>query len=264
MTAKIIYYTIVFIYGIVIGSFLNVCIYRIPDGLSIVSRSHCLKCNAKLKWYALIPIASYIFLFGRCRYCKSKISIQYPIVEALNGILYLLVFYLNGFDSIWNILISCTYCLLISALIVLSFIDLRTKTIPFGINIFIALVGLLTALFRFLSSGKSMGILIDHALGLISVSLFLLFIYFASHGRGIGGGDIKLMAASGLVLGASLNILAFLIGCILAAVIHPIMMKFKNLDRRLAFGPYLSSGIVISMLFGRRIIDWYIQTFFIL
>lgn len=264
MKESTIFFIIIFINGVIIGSFLNVCIYIISDGLSIAAGGiNCLKCRSKFNRYELIPITSLIFLLGLCRYCKSKISIRYPAVEILNGFLYVLVFYFNGFATLWDILISFTYCMVISALIVLSLIDLRTKTIPLGFNIFIAVMGLLTALIKFYASGKSFDILISHAVGLISVSIILLLIYCTSHGRGIGGGDIKLMAASGIVLGASQNFLAFFIGCILAAIIHPIRMKIKKLDNLLAFGPYLSAGIVISMLFGRQIIDWYIESFLI-
>ena len=131
-------YGIVLIYGILIGSFLNVCIYRIPEELSVVTgRSHCTNCNRKLKWYELVPIISYIFLLGRCRSCKSHISIQYPIIEALNGLMYVLVFYFYGWDSIYALLLSIVYCFVISALIVLSVIDFRTNIIPPGINIFL-------------------------------------------------------------------------------------------------------------------------------
>jgi leader peptidase (prepilin peptidase)/N-methyltransferase len=257
-------YSIIFIYGIIIGSFLNVCIFRIPEESSIVvGRSHCMSCNARIKWYDLIPVFSYIFLLGRCRNCKSKISIQYPIIEALNGFLYVLVFYIYGFQSLKDILISSAYCLVISALIVLSLIDFRTNIIPYGINIFIAVVGLFIVLIQYFWFGRNTDIILDHTIGIFAVSFFLLLIFYATHGRGIGGGDIKLMAAAGLVLGWQLIVLAFLIGCVLGSIIHPIRMKISHLNRVLAFGPYLSAGIVISLLYGRTIVEWYIQNFFI-
>jgi leader peptidase (prepilin peptidase)/N-methyltransferase len=264
MNEFFIYYSIIFLYGLVIGSFLNVCIYRIPGELSIVTgRSRCMSCNTPIKWYDLIPVLSYIFLLGRCRKCKSRISIQYPMIEALNGLLYVLVFYLYGFDSLKNILISGAYCLVISALIVLSVIDFRTNTIPAGINIFILIMGLLIVLLRYFWSGRNTDIVVDHVIGMFAVSLFLLLIFFVSHGRGIGGGDIKLMGAAGLVLGWELILLAFMLGCVLAAIIHPIRMRINHLNRVLAFGPYLSAGIAISLFFGKQMIDWYIQSFFL-
>lgn len=264
MSVNIVYYSIIFIYGIIIGSFLNVCIYRIPDESSIVTgRSHCMSCNTPIKWYDLIPVFSYIFLLGRCRKCKSKISIQYPMIEALNGLLYVLVFYLYGFNSLKDILISAAYCLVISALIVLSMIDFRTNIIPVGINIFILVMGLFIVLIKYFWFGRNTDIVLDHVIGMLIVSLFLFLIFLASHGRGIGGGDIKLMGAAGLVLGWEAILLAFMLGCVLAAIIHPIRMKINHLNRVLAFGPYLSVGIAVALLFGKQIIDWYIQSFFI-
>lgn len=264
MNESIVYYTIIFLYGIVIGSFLNVCIYRIPEGSSIVTgRSHCMKCNTQLKWYDLIPIFSYIFLLGRCRTCKAPISIQYPIVEALNGFLYVLVFYIYGFKTLGDILLSSAYCLVVSALIVLSLIDFRTNIIPVGINIFIVVSGLLVVLIKYFYFGRNTGMILDHIIGMLAVSLFLLVLLLLSGGRAMGGGDVKLMGAAGLVLGWQLIILAFMIGCICAAVIHPLRMKQGKADRVLAFGPYLAAGILISLLYGRGMIDWYLQSFFI-
>ena len=255
---------IVFLYGIVIGSFLNVCIFRIPDGDSIVTgRSHCMNCNTKLKWYELIPVFSFAFLLGKCKSCKSRISIQYPIIEALNGLFYVLVFYLKGWSGTNTIVLNVIYCLVISALIVLSVIDFRTNTIPLGINIFIMVMGLATALVRYFWYGRSTDIMLEHAIGFFAVSVFLLLIFYSTKGRGVGGGDIKLMAGAGLLLGWGIVILAFFIGCILAAIIHPIRMRVSNIGRALAFGPYLSIGIVIAMLYGKQMIDWYLQTFFI-
>ncbi|WP_206762664.1 prepilin peptidase [Mobilitalea sibirica] len=257
-------YVFVLIYGLLIGSFLNVCIYRIPEESSIVvGRSHCMYCNTQLKWYELVPVFSYIFLLGKCRTCKEKISIQYPIIEALNGMMYVLVFYLYGWDTMLTILLNVIYCLVISALIALSVIDFRTNTIPVGFNIFIMVMGLIAVFVKYFWYGKNTDMVLDHTIGFFAISLFLLLIFYATKGRGIGGGDIKLMAAAGLLLGWELIVFAFFGGCILAAFIHPIRMRISNISRVLAFGPYLSVGIVIAMLFGNQIIDWYLQTYIV-
>lgn len=257
-------YGIVLVLGILIGSFLNVCIYRIPEELDIVVKpSHCMNCNTRLKWYELIPIFSYIILRGRCRSCKTRLSIQYPIIEALNGIIYVLVFCFYGWDTVYSILLSSIYCLTISALIVLSLIDIKTKTIPPGINLFILVMGLAAVMTKYFEKGRSTDIVLDHLIGFFSISLFLLLLFYATRGRAIGGGDIKLMAAAGLLLGWELVILAFLIGCVLAAVIHPIRMRIQNVGRALAFGPYLSLGIVITIFFGSQMIEWYVDKFFV-
>ena len=127
-------YIVIFIFGIVLGSFLNVCIYRIPKKEDIVkARSHCMQCGHLLGWYELIPLFSYLLQGGKCRKCKSKISVQYPVIEGANGIAYVLIFMINGIN-----VDSLLYCLLTSALLVLSVIDWRTFEIPIGINVFIS------------------------------------------------------------------------------------------------------------------------------
>lgn len=246
MLMTIVFYIIIFLYGIVIGSFLNVCIYRIPKKEDIVKvRSHCMSCGYKLEWYDLVPLFSYLFLRGRCRKCKTKLSVQYPLIEATNGILYVIIVLINGAN-----VESLLYCLLASALLTLSVIDFRTYEIPIGINIFILALGLIRVVTDFSDWP-------NYLIGLLCVSTFLAVIYYASKGRGIGGGDVKLMAVCGLVLGWKLIILAFFIGCILGAVIHVARMKISGESHVLAMGPYLSAGVFIAMLWGNRMIEWY-------
>lgn len=244
MTALL--YFMIFMYGIVIGSFLNVCIYRIPKGESLVPGSHCMSCNHKLSWYDLFPVFSYLLLKGRCRYCGSRVSIQYPIIETLNGVLYIIVFMANGLN-----LQSVLYCLLTSALIVISVIDERTMEIPPALNVFILVLGILMC---FLDQKH----LSDHIIGLVCVSLALYLLYLISGGAAIGGGDVKLMGAAGLVLGWQLITLSFFTGCIIGAVCHIVRMKVSNAERVLAMGPYLSVGIFICALWGNDFISWYI------
>lgn len=170
-----------------------------------------------------------------------------PLVEALNGGLYLLVFWRYGCS-----IDSLLYCLLFSALLTLSVIDFRTYEIPLGINIFILTLGLIrivTDLSHWLSYG----------IGLLSVSIPLLLIYLVTKGRGIGGGDVKLMAVTGLLLGWKLNLLGFLLGCILGSVIHVCRMKIAGEGRVLAMGPYLAMGIAVSAIWGEQMIAWYLS-----
>lgn len=252
----LIIYTLIFIYGIVVGSFLNVCIYRIPkkENIAIV-RSHCMKCNHQLKWYDNIPLVSWLILLrGKCRYCKAPISPQYPIVEASNGVLWLLVFIVNGVMTpagTFNI-DSLLYCLLASALLVLSVIDFRTYEIPIGINIFILALGLIMSVIHYTDW-------LSHVIGFFAVSIPLYVIILVTNGRGIGGGDMKLMAVAGLMLGWKLAILAFALGCIIGAPIHVLRMRIAKADRVLAMGPYLSIGIFIAALWGNQLIDWYLR-----
>ena len=242
----VILYLPIFLYGIVIGSFLNVCIYRIPLGESIAKeRSHCMSCGYQLKWYDLVPLFSWLVLRGKCRKCSTPISPQYPMIEALNGVLYVLIFAVNGFS-----LVSGLYCLMASALLALSVIDFRTYEIPFGFNVFIGILGLVRLVTNF-------GNWSDYVLGFLAISVVLALLLIVSQGRAIGGGDVKLMAAAGLLLGWKLIILAFLIGCILGSVIHIIRMKVSQAESVLAMGPYLSAGILIAALWGNQFINWY-------
>ena len=250
MLVDIIFYLITFIFGTVIGSFLNVCIYRIPKHEDIVkTRSHCMSCSRQLKWYDMFPLFSYLFLRGRCRYCKTKLSVQYPLIEAVNGILYVIIVLQNGVN-----VDSLLYCLLTSALLVLSVIDFRTYEIPFGINLFILALGLIRVALDYHN-------FLNYLIGLLAVSVVLAILYYATGGRAIGGGDVKLMAVCGFFLGWQLIIMAFLLGCVLGAVIHVIRMKVSGENHVLAMGPYLSLGVFIAMLWGNRMLAWYLGMF---
>ncbi len=268
-------FIIFLVLGVFVGSFLNVCIYRIPKKENITTtRSHCMACGNVIKWYDLIPVISYLLLRGKCRNCGAKLSVQYPIIELINGLLYCLVLAVTGPTT------KCVLiCALTSALIVIAVIDWRTYEIPFGLNVFIAALGVAATLFDMAKAhgmwdysheaNSAKGAFFswmpltfsDHLIGAVSVSGFLLVLYFATKGRGIGGGDIKLMAASGLFLGWKNCILAFVIGCVLGSIIHIIRMKVSKEDHVLAFGPYLAAGIFIACLWGDMIVNAYLGTF---
>lgn len=209
--------------------------------------SHCMTCGWKLKWYDMVPVFSWLVLGGKCRNCKSKISVQYPIIEGVNGILYVMICAVNGLE--WS---SVIYCFMASALLVLSIIDWRTYEIPFGINVFLFVLGVaMTILDR--------GNLAEHLIGMICVSGLLGILYLLTGGRAIGGGDIKLMFACGLLLGWELILLAFFLGCIIGSVVHIIRMSVKKAGRMLAMGPYLSAGILLAALWGNAWINWYLS-----
>ena len=240
-------YIFVFVLGITVGSFLNVCILRIPLGESIVKNSsHCMTCGKKLHWYELIPVFSWLALRGKCSGCHTPISKQYPIVEFVNGVLWILVASQCGFsvDTIFG-------CLLVSVLLVLSVIDARTREIPLGTTVFVALLGVAHIIVE--PSAWKTGLL-----GMLVVGGFLFLLLFLSGGTVIGGGDVKLMLGSGLLLGLTLNIFAFFAGCVIGSVIHIIRMKFFGAGRDLAMGPYLAIGIVIAFLWGDSLINWYL------
>lgn len=245
-------YIFVFLYGIVLGSFLNVCIYRLPKGESIVSvGSHCMNCNHKLKWYDLFPLFSWIFLRGKCRYCGARISPQYPIVELTNGVLYVVTVVLCGWN--WD---SLLWCLLLSALLVIAVIDHRTMLIPGGADAFIAVLGVIH-LFLHLQNW------FYYVLGAAGMGVFLLLIAVVfkkvTGKSGLGYGDIELMVCAGLCIGWGHGLLALIVGSVLGSVIEGIRMAATKKNGKFAFGPYLAAGVATAVLFGDRFFDWYFQ-----
>lgn len=247
----LILYIVIFIYGIMIGSFVNVLIYRIPKRENIaIEHSHCMNCGHRLRWYDLVPLFSWLFLRGKCRYCKSKISIQYPLVEFINGVGYVLIFVMCGLN-----LSSILYSLCFSMLVAITVIDWRTYEIPLGLNIVILTLGVIQCILDY-GNWKL------YLIGMVSVSGFLFLLMIITAGRGMGDGDVKLMFAAGLLLGWKKIILALIIGCILGSIIHLILMKVSKKGRMLAFGPYLSAGILLAILFGDQLISLYIGTLF--
>lgn len=248
MELPIIVIVIAGIFGCCIGSFLNVCIYRIPKHEDItVTRSHCMTCGNVLKWYELIPVISFLAQKGRCRNCKTKLSVQYPMIELLNGIFYCVIFCVYGLT-----MQALLLCFLSSVLIVITVIDWRTYEIPLGCNIVILILGVIRVALDYHNA-------LTYVIGFVCISLFLYLLLVLSKGRAMGGGDVKLMAAAGLFLGWKNVILAFVIGCILGAVIHSIRMRVSKEGHVLAFGPYLAAGIWIAAMFGDRLISLYLS-----
>ncbi len=240
----------VFLFGVVIGSFLNVLILRIPLKQEFVKTpSHCMACGHKLAWYDNIPLVSWLMLKGHCRYCGHKISPQYPIIEALNAVLWVVTFIFNGIN-----LTSLLYCGMISALIALSVIDWRTHEIPDGFHIFIGILGVIGTAVDY----KNWPL---HVIGFFAVSVLLALIFIVSKGNAIGGGDVKLMAVCGLLTGWKIIAAGFVLGCVLGSIIHLNIMKVTKAGHVLAFGPYLSGGIVLAITFLKVLVDWYFGIF---
>lgn len=248
---QIILYVVVFLYGIVIGSFLNVCIYRIPKGENLVTAgSHCMKCGHRLHWYDLFPLFSWLFLRGRCRYCGERVSAQYPLIEGINGLLYILIFAVNGMcaDSIF-------YSLMASVLLVIALIDYRTMKIPVGAEVVLLLIGALHLFFH-------MDNWIYYVTGFFFVGLFLLLcalLFRMVTGKGgLGLGDIELMACAGLCLGWGHGLFAIVIGSVFGAVVEGIRMVRSGKRGKFPFAPYLAIGILAAVLWGDSLFAWYL------
>lgn len=256
----IIFYTIIFVFGICIGSFLNVVICRLPKGESLIkSSSHCVSCGEKIKPYDLIPLFSWIFLRGKCRSCKAKISARYPAVELLNALIYIITFMVMDFN-----VKSIFLCIFFSILIVIGFIDFDTLEIDLRLLAAITVLAVLSAVFT-----DSLTILQRIAGGLlISVPFFLIGeisaeIILKNTGeriRGIELGDTLLMASAGLLIGNKVIVISAFLGIIIAAVGGLIQKKLSG-ESKFAFGPYLSIGIFIGTLWGNQLVDWWMNMF---
>lgn len=239
---------IVIILGLITGSFVGIGICHIQERkTNMAVFPHCANCGCNLRWYHFIPIFSWFFQKGcRCN-CGKKISVWYPLIEAGNALLWVVTFIICGFH-VYTIL----YCLTISALLILSLVDARTFEIPFSCNIFIGILGIAATIF-------DRGNLADHIAGFFSVSALLYLVYLLTHGCGIGGGDIKLMAVTGLLLGFRGNFIGFFFGCLYACIIHIVRMKFFGAESKFAMGPYLAAGLLTAMWFGKEIANWYLR-----
>lgn len=250
-------YIIIFLLGVIIGSFLNVCIYRIPKGESIIfPSSHCTSCGTPLKWYDLIPIISFIIQKGKCRYCGEKISLQYPIVEFLNGILYLILYY--NFDFNLDFIF---YGIIFSILIVIFFIDLYYQIIPNGLNILILISSITYKLLQFILYDMPLN-LINSLLGLIVSSGLFLLIIIISKG-GIGGGDLKLIGGLGFILGAEKIVLTIFLSFVLGAIISILLLlfKIKGMKDPIPFGPFICIASIITIFWGDNLLLWYSSMF---
>lgn len=243
-------YILLFLLGTCVGSFLNVLIYRIPKEEEFVrTPSHCMTCGHELKWYELIPVISWLVQGGKCRSCGVKLSAQYPIVEALNGIMWLITALM--FRGDW--LTVGLYCGLFSMLLVLTVIDWRIYIIPNGINLAIFLLGVVRLV-------TDLGAWPTYVIGMVSVSGVFLLLHILTGGNGLGMGDVKLVGAAGLLLGWPKMLLAVMVGSVAGAIIHSVRMK-KGAGHKLAFGPYLAAGIWLSALVGEPLITAYLSLF---
>jgi leader peptidase (prepilin peptidase)/N-methyltransferase len=250
----VIMYVFMFLFGAAIGSFLNVCIYRLPKEESLIkSNSHCMTCGEYIKKRDLIPILSWCMLRGKCRACGAPISPRYTVVESLNAVGWVLISL--RFDLISNTLWCVLCCLVYSALIVVFFMDWDTQLISTYVVIFIGILAIPEYIWCRRSSGLELS---SHLIGLFVASVPLLIIYLVSRGRAIGLGDVYLMAAAGLYLGTAKTLVALFVGIIIAAIAG-LIIKSLGGDSKFAFGPWLSIGILISIVWGWDIANWYMN-----
>ncbi len=239
---------LIFIFGLVVGSFLNVCIYRIPRGKSIVyPPSSCPVCGARIKWYDNIPVLSYILLKGRCRNCKSKISPIYPTVELLTAIYTVLVYLKFGLTVDFAFYLIFGYMLIVG-----SFIDLFHYIIPDRISLGLAFVGLIFGLYKHALVHSIVGF----AFG------FVLLLFVAILGKAIfkkeamGGGDIKLLGALGTFIGIKGVLFTLFVASLFGSFVGIILMALgkASMSQKIPFGPYLSLSAIVYVFVGAQIL----------
>lgn len=248
-----------FLFGCAIGSFLNVLIDRLPRDESIQGRSHCEFCKKTVAWYDLIPVISFFLLGGKCRYCHKKLSFQYPFVEALTGILFVVTWYYIPSGLTPEILLQypagfifkIAYFGIVSLLIVIFFADAKYHIIPDQIQLGLFVLSLIILP----EQGMLLRIYIDHVFAAFLVMAPIYFLYFITKGKGMGFGDVKLAFIIGLMMGIRSGFIVLYIGFILGAVMGIILMilKKRGLKSHIAFGPFLVLGMMIMLLWGKYI-----------
>lgn len=242
---------ILFIAGACFGSFLNVLIDRLPAGKSIIfPASSCDYCRTKLKWYDLVPIASFILLLGKCRYCQKTISWQYPTVEITTGILFILTYTsIIQIIEVFNLLNLIYYLIIISGLIAIFFTDLKYRIIPDQILIVMLIASLIFQL------SISQTDLLNHLISAFGFFLMFLFLVIITRGKGMGLGDVKFAFVIGFLVGFPKVIVAFYLAFLTGAALSLILILAgrKTMKSTIPFGPFLSGATVTSLYFGDRL-----------
>src|SRR5215471_13575579 len=264
------------LFGLAIGSFLNVCIARLPHSQSVVHpRSRCPKCQKLIAWYDNVPVLSYLLLGGRCRNCKKIISVRYPAVELLTGVLSILIYLKFGLSVEWAI-----FLVFVAALVILAFIDMDHRILPDAITLNGIWAGIVVSVILAMPSPllKSLldyagyhnlaprpASLIGSIAGAIVGAGLLWFVgeaYYRIRGvEGMGFGDVKMMAMVGAFLGAPLALLTIMMGSVLGSVVGLLFIQLTKKDHRyeLPFGTFLSFAGIVAILYGEDLVRWYVD-----
>jgi leader peptidase (prepilin peptidase)/N-methyltransferase len=270
---------LIFLFGLIIGSFLNVCILRIPQGQSVVlPSSRCPRCGARIRAYNNIPVLSWLLLRGRCRQCKARISVQYPIVELMTGLLFLGCYLAFGLS-----LQALKWAVFSALILVLTITDLRERILPDKVNFFGVGIGILFSLFVPVGDGTAAWLsdrlfafpppdpvisLADSVIGAAGASGFLWLVaegYFRARGReGMGLGDVKMIAMAGAFLGLQGVTLVILLGSLIGSVVGLAVVGVwrKGRDFELPFGTFLGAAAIVVVFCGMQAIAWYHSLFY--
>jgi prepilin signal peptidase PulO-like enzyme (type II secretory pathway) len=275
---------ILFIFGIAIGSFLNVVAVRYDGDHFLLSnnviggRSHCPHCQKTLRWFELIPLVSFIMLGGRCARCKTPLSFQYPVVELISGLVFALVPYrvamLTGSDGAMIFGLAAFWVVAFEALLVMSLIDIRLGIIPDEINIFLLILGIffgifVTGCFGLVNHsligfygdlfGLQQNFWFNHVVAAFFGAAFFCFLIFATRGRGMGMGDLKLAIPLGFLFGWPDILFVIAFANVVGAIVGLTAISFgkKSMKSTVPFGPFLAVGSVITFFFAYQLFQWY-------
>jgi leader peptidase (prepilin peptidase)/N-methyltransferase len=245
----------IFVVGLCIGSFLNVCIYRIPKEESIANPpSHCGSCGTSLKAIDLVPVFSYLFLRGRCRYCKEKISIRYPLIELITALLLAAVYLQHqlSFDFL-------KYSVLVIMLILIGIIDFDTTDVYFKTTITGVIFGVAFLLYGYYLGNGVKQFILGAAVGGSAIAAVILLT------KGMGWGDAEICLMSGLFLGLKLTLFMLFVSVVLGGFIGLLLILFKIKSRKdyIPFGPFIALGAIFTVFFGDKVIQWYLTTMLI-
>lgn len=285
-------YPLLFIIGLMVGSFVNVVSLRYQPGGKLFGkkiigvkkddRSHCLKCGKTLNWYELIPVLSFLIQYGKCRHCGHRLSFQYPLVEILSGIIFTAVpfnvfknFQLFSQLSDYKLLISAIWIVIFLLLLLLSIIDFRHFIIPDQINLSLAILGILLIGVNLIGSqqffighyallfGLIGNVWLNHLFAALIGMVFFGLIIVLSKGRAMGWGDFKLIGPLGLIFGwpdvLIIIALSFIVGSIIG--ISLVIKKKKTIKEAVPFGPFLVAGSALVFFFGYQIVNGYFKIF---
>lgn len=245
---------IIFVFGLIIGSFLNAVIFRLKANEQFTrGRSKCLSCKHTLSFLDLIPVFSFIFLRAKCRYCHKKISWQYPVIELVTALLFLIGYYYYLVQTV-SYLQFMTFLIFTSFLIIIFVYDLKYLLILDKVSISAFLVALIL--------NTQLGYnFFDLMLASTVIAGFFLLQFLISKGKWIGGGDIRMGLVMGAMLGFKMALVALFLAYIIGAVfgIMLLMLKKKSLQSKLAFGTFLSLATFVTLLWGSNLLNWYIN-----
>jgi len=247
----LLFYFFLFLFGTFIGSFLGVLVDRLPHGETVLrGRSHCAFCHKTLGVLDLVPVVSYLFLRGKCRYCKKKLSLFYPVIEILTGLLFILPF------AIFHLPFSIDlffYLFILSSLIVLFFVDLKYGILPFPV-VFPAI--LVTFFYLIITSPFSL--LTSHFIAAFGAFVFFFLLFVITRGRGMGFGDVVYVILMGLLLGFPGILFGLYFAFVTGAIVSLILVGLKRKKihgSTIAFGPFLIFGTIVMMFWGEELTD---------